>query len=432
MEKRLVDTEYLRSLFVRGDVVAVAVSGGRDSMALLDYLKSSADETGITVKALNVEHGIRGDESVRDSEFVKKYCSEHGIELDCRSVDCIALKQQTGTTLEQAAREARYSFFEQALQSGFCTKVATAHHADDNAETVLLRILRGTGTKGLSGISPKRGGIVRPFLKTTRKQIDQYVENKNIPYVDDATNFAVEADRNFLRNSVIPLLKQRFPSVTESLLRLSENAAEENGFVDSCVPPIECGEGFAVVKLVGQENFVLKRQFEKAFLHLGVYADVEKRHFDLLVSLASSEAATMLNMPHGVVAVKESDGLRFYKNADFEKCEIPFAEGTYEFLGGTIEIRQKTVEDKLYFDFDAVPPTAVVRARRDGDYINKFGGGKKSLGDYLTDKKIPLYLRDRLAVVADGSRVLIVSGVDVSRDVRVTDKTHRVFTLTQK
>ena len=169
MGKDLVDKSYLSSLVSAGSVVAVAVSGGRDSVALLHFLKSVSEELSFEVRAVNVEHGIRGEESVRDSEFVKSLCKSWDISLLTKSVDAPQLKKSEGLTTEEAARILRYGVFAEAISDGFATVVATAHHKSDDAETLLLRIFRGTGIRGLSGISEKSNGVVRPLLKTFSK-----------------------------------------------------------------------------------------------------------------------------------------------------------------------------------------------------------------------------------------------------------------------
>lgn len=431
MGKDLVDKSYLSSLVPAGSVVAVAVSGGRDSVALLHFLKSVSAELSIEVRAVNVEHGIRGEESVRDSEFVKSLCKSWDIPLLSKSVDAPQLKKSEGLTTEEAARILRYEVFAEAISDGFATVVATAHHKSDDAETLLLRILRGTGLRGLTGISEKSNGVVRPLLKTSSEEIDAYVSEHSLPFVTDSTNFSDEADRNFLRNVVLPLLKTRYPKVEDSLLRLSENAKEAEAFLDKCAPePKLDGESVLIEKT--DDKVILRLAFEKAFRALGVYSDVEMRHYRLLENLFSAEVGKELDMPHGVRAVKERGAVRLYFPKELWSGELPFSEGVTETPVGKATVFLKEDGDKIYFDAGKIPAGSVFRTRRAGDFIKKFGGGQKSLQDFLTDKKIPAYLKDRILLVAKGNEVFAVCGVDVSRAVAVDDKTQRVLAINVK
>lgn len=431
MQKDLVDKSYLSSLVGPGSVVAVAVSGGRDSVALLHYLKSSEKQLGLTVKAVNVEHGIRGAESLRDSEFVAGLCKEWNVPLYFERVDAPALKKSENLTTEEAARVLRYKVFSDVVESGFAQVVATAHHKSDDAETLLLRIFRGTGLRGLSGIKDKNNHVVRPLIKTSAEEICDYVSRNRLPYVTDSTNLTDEADRNFLRNTIVPLLKTRYPKVEDNVLRLSENAKEAEAYLDKITPEPEVFGDSAVVKKI-EDKVLLRRAFEKAFRALGVFSDVERRHYKLLEELFDCESGRELDMPHGIKAAKEKDSVRLYLPKPLWNGEIPFCEGETKTPFGEVEIWPKRDGDKIYFDAAKIPEGSVFRTRRAGDYIHKFGGGKKLVQDFLTDKKIPAYLKDRILLVANGSEVLVVCGTDVSASVAVDEKTQRVLSINVK
>ena len=202
--------------FETGRIVGVALSGGRDSVALCHALK----EAGENIVALNVEHGIRGENSLKDSAFVKEFCKERGIKLYSFSVDAPKFASENGYTIEQAARVLRYQVFERAMADGFCDVVALAHHKGDQAETILMRILRGTGTKGLVGMREVNGRYVRPLLSYSREDIDEYIAKNNLPFVEDETNADTSYSRNFLREE-LRRLKERYPDLENSFARLS-------------------------------------------------------------------------------------------------------------------------------------------------------------------------------------------------------------------
>ncbi len=186
-----------------GDTVTVALSGGADSVCLLFLLKESEEELKINVRAAHVEHGIRGEESIGDMEFCKELCEKLGVPLSVKQVDVPAYVKETGKSTEEAARDLRY---EALRETGY--RIALAHHADDNAETMLFQLIRGTAYRGLSGMDPVRGDLIRPLLFATREEIEAYLKEKEQPYCTDSTNADTELSRNKIRHEVIPLLKE--------------------------------------------------------------------------------------------------------------------------------------------------------------------------------------------------------------------------------
>ena len=199
------------SKFVKNNqTIAVALSGGADSVALLHYMLSFSRLYPIKVIALNVEHGIRGEQSKNDTAFVSELCKKLNIELLKYEVDSPAYAKEHKLTIEQAARALRYDCFFDAIKTKKCHKIATAHHLSDNFETVLFNIFRGTGLKGLYGISDDRDNIIRPLLNVSRREIDEYIEKNAIPYVEDSSNKDNNFSRNYLRNEVIPKILEKY------------------------------------------------------------------------------------------------------------------------------------------------------------------------------------------------------------------------------
>ena len=430
LNKLLADTP-----FAKKRVVGVALSGGRDSVALCHALKTA----GENIVAINVEHGIRGENSLRDSEFVKDFCKAQGVKLYSFSVDVPSFAKQNGYTIEQAARILRYRVFDDAIKDGLCDVVALAHHSGDQAETILMRILRGTGTRGLVGMREVSGRYVRPLLDYSREDINAYVESNNLPYVDDETNEDLSYSRNFLRQE-IERIKERYPDVENSFARLSRVALETEEFIDSVLPELTLNDGEVLIKTADCANsFVLKRLVVNAAKLLGVDADVEEKHLNIVVELAQNETGKRVDLSHGLVAHKDVNGIVLSRpNGGETMLEIPFAIRDFDALGVSVERVEGVLDtqlksgEALFADFDKFPVGCVIRARRDGDYIVKFGGGTKSLGDFLTDKKVPLRLRDGLKVVANGSEVFAVFGVEISLKVKIGDGTKNIVKLSVK
>ena len=419
--------------FEKSRVVGVALSGGRDSVALCHALLTA----GENIVAINVEHGIRGERSIADSDFVKDFCEKYGITLYSFSVDVPSYAKEYGYTIEQAARFLRYAKFEEAIESGLCDVIALAHHGGDQAETILMRILRGTGTAGLVGMKELRGRYVRPLLHYTRVDIDEYIKANGLSYVEDETNADETYTRNFLRGE-IARIKARYKDLEKSFERLSKNADEIEEYVESVLPKIDVKDGEMLIKTVDCVNsFVLKRLVLKGAKALGVGQDVEEKHLEAVVALASGENGKMLNLAHGLVAVKDENGIvLFVSQGEILQIEKPFSFGCREDFGVNIEeiesISEAELKDgkALYIDVDKLPKGAVLRRRRDGDFIKKFGGGRKTLGDFLTDKKVALRTRDSLVVIAKQSEVFAVFGVDVSRVVKVDENSKNIAKLT--
>ncbi len=417
-------------------VVGVALSGGRDSIALCHVIK----EAGESVVAINVEHGIRGEASKQDSEFVADFCKERGIKLYSFSVDAPTYAKKNGKTIEQSARILRYEVFDECLNEGICDVIALAHHADDQAETILMRILRGTGTKGLVGMREVSGRFVRPLLSYSRDDINEYVKAHDLAYVEDETNADLTYSRNFLR-AELERIKSRYPDLENSFARLSRVACETEEFLDSVLPKPTLKDGEVYISSADCENqFVLKRLLLKACEMLGVSQDIEEKHLFAVVELAKNEAGKRLYLSHGIVAHKDAIGIVITRENLADKTDeicVPFAIGEFENAGVIIVPAKKVVKDEtkagvLFADLDKIPDGALIRTRRDGDFICKFGGGTKSVGDFLTDKKIPLRTRDSLRVLAKGREVYAIFGVEISAKVKVDEGTKHIVKLLTK
>lgn len=420
-----------------GATVAVATSGGCDSMALLHYLYEASAKDGFKVVALNVEHGIRGEESLRDTEFVKKYCADNAIKLLCYAADCPKKSSEDKLSLEEAARILRYECFYDALKSGKCDFVATAHHSRDNAESVLFNLFRGTGVKGLSGIR-NRGAIIRPFIKVSKEEIENYAKAHGVPFVTDSTNLSDEPTRNFIRLNVLPRIREIFPDAEKSIGKLSDLAAEQSAYIEKQANALITETENGVKIQLPADDVLVKAAAITAFKICGIAKDWEKVHADDVLSLVKKQTGKKIILPRNVVARRDYDGLSIYKVTTNEfsrsQSEIPFGLGEREFCGRRVKITQTPLPQDLksgfFLDGDKLPRDAVIRTRRNGDVFEKFGGGTKKLGDYLTDKKIPSDERDSLPLIASGNVVYAIFGVAVSQKVKTDDSTVRSLKIT--
>lgn len=422
-------------------LIALAVSGGSDSMAMAEWFRQNRPLESFVI--LNIDHHIRGEESRADSEFVENYAKQHGIKYYHYDVDAVGFSRQNGYTLEQAARILRHQIFEQACVE-YAYAVATAHHQGDQAESVFMHIARGSGLDGLVGMSCFDGHIIRPLIDTSKQEIMQFIAKNNVQYREDSTNADNDFSRNYIRQVVFPIICQKYENFPQNLIKLSNRAREYADFIDQHTPALVMQDNSVQCDLKGKHLVVQAEMLRRAFSLLGVTADVEERHIKLLLSFAQKQGGGSLDMPYDTIAYNEKGALVLAKKSDYPMVEYPFAEGVFE-LGGFEVIVQKVdyncflnkaesaVEqnafNELYLSLDD-PCKVVLRLRKNGDKIAKFGGGSKSLGDFLTDKKVPLRLKERLPIVAQENNVLCACGVDISSTVKVQSTSRNIYKIT--
>lgn len=396
----------------------LAVSGGADSMVMLHMFASLSPRPDFSVVTVN--HNIRA-EAHRDCDFVENYCN--ALNVVCRKVfvDVPLYAEEHNLSTETAARILRYG----VLDCQDCDYVCLAHHAGDNAETVLMHILRGSGAQGATGIRPSNGKYLRPLLDMSKEQIEQYARLNKVPYVNDVTNDETKYTRNFIRHNVLPLLKRLNPNAEQNIARFAENIAEDCGFLESLadISQVEFGAGYARIpkELFNLPKPVMYRTVIKVFNRLNVYKDIEKAHINALLDLANGVGGRRINLPFGFVATNDYDFVTIERSQNIPSAdfEIPFAEGKAVTPLGIVEISKTQKDGALMFDYDKIPKGAVLRLKREGDVFTKFGGGSKSLKKYLIDKKIPQRLRSGLVLVASGNEIYIICGVEISNKVKV-------------
>lgn len=399
----------------------LAVSGGVDSMTMLHMFSSLSPRPDFCVVTVN--HNIR-DNAQSDCDFVENYCKKLNVKCRTVFVDVPAYAKENKISEETAARILRY----QALDGEPCDFICLAHHMGDNAETVLMHILRGSGSNGACGIRTQKGKYVRPLLDMTREQILEYAAKNNVPYVHDSTNDETKYTRNFIRLNVLPSLKKLNPNAERNIARFAENVAEDCDYLDSLadVSSVEFAPMLAriPIALLRQPKPVSQRIIYKVFNRLGVYKDIEKTHITALIDLARGNGGRQVNLPFGFVAVCDYDFVTIEQsyNTLVDEFEIPFATGKIVTPIGIVEVGKTESKNALRFDLNKLPDGCVFRLKRQGDTFTKFGGGTKQLKKYLIDKKIPQRLRERLLLIANGSEVYAICGVEISDKIKTDDK----------
>ncbi len=417
----------LKGLVSPEQTVICAVSGGADSVAMLHILLSVSRELDLRIEAAHFNHRLRGAESDRDEAFVRSLCEKWNIPLHLGSADVAARAEQTGESIEEAARKLRYAFFESLNKT-----VATAHTADDNLETVLLNLLRGTSLKGLCGIPEKRGSIIRPMLGVTRAEIECYLEQNELSHVEDSTNAENDCVRNRLRHQVVPLLKEENPSLSESILRmsalLSQDEAYLQGLADEALLRAKDESGYRCCELVQLPEALRTRAVRTMLssIHVPKLSASHIHAVDRLLFSADPSAA--VSLPGGFLAAREYDRLLVQPETapdSFQPVQLPL-NGSVRIPELSLLVQTQFIEKydpgEKYFStflcrYDMIDKikSLQIRPRATSDCIT-LPAGKRSLKKLFIDRKIPLSRRALIPVITDGSQILAVYSVGVSAD----------------
>lgn len=387
-----------------GDRVVCAVSGGADSVALLFALYLLKEKLDITLEAAHFNHHLRGEESQRDEAFVAELCDRYEIPLHIGGGVITPGKKG----LEAAARDARYAFF-----SRIPGKIATAHTADDNAETVLMHLVRGTGLKGLGGITPIHGNVIRPMLKVTRQDVESFLEEWCLSHIEDSSNETDAFLRNRIRHHVMPLLKKENPRIAENLSQMALRLRQDEEFLSeqansTTLPPVES---------LKRMPKALRNRALEAFLKENGVKEPEDSHITLAESLLFSEKpSARASFPGGVTIAREYDRLVCLpEKTELEETVLPCpGEVLLPGLRITCEPASEMVNTPETF---TVCPVGEIRlrSRKSGDSI-RLSGGSKSLKKLFIDRKIPAAQRQQIPVICDEKGILGVYSIGANWD----------------
>lgn len=385
-----------------GDHVVCAVSGGADSMALLWSMYLLESKLQIHLSAAHFNHRLRGAESDRDEAFVRKFCADYSIPLAVGSGTVVP--GQKG--LEAAAREARYDFF-RTLPG----KIATAHTCDDNAETVLLHLVRGTGLKGLGAIPPVSGNLIRPMLLVSRQDVEAFLDEYHIPHIEDSSNSTDTFLRNRIRHNVMPLLKAENPKLSQNLSRMALLLRQDEAVLEAQA------QAACTVSQLRQLPPSVRTRAIVSFLKSGGIPEPEKRHIALAQQLVFSDnPSARADFPGGITVSRVYDRLEILRAQDaLPPITLPESGcviwGDWEVIcSPAAEIIQSPTV------FTLCPAGRItLRPRQSGDTI-RLNCGTKSLKRLFIDRRIPASLRDRIPVLTDCRGILGICGIGTHLD----------------
>ena len=437
----------------RGDVVLAAVSGGVDSVVLLDTLIRLAEELDFELHVGHVDHGLRGDASRADAGFVERLASSFDVPFACAKVEPGMLDRHRKLGPEGAAREARRDLLIQLAKRTGAAKIALGHSASDRAETVLHRLVRGTGPRGLRGIGPVNAPFIRPLIRLQRSEILRYAEQRGLEWCEDESNADVRFTRNRLRHRVLPELEQINPRAAEAILRASDLIEDEHQIAKNRIatlldrirleeePDRSTLDRKAFSEISRPEQRLLLREAIRSAR--GDLRGIEHTHVEAIRDLIGSDRANgELCLPRLRVRVEREALILtaqvsvptgpWSMTAEVGKTEIPEAGLALSLARADRGHRDLSTQDAWteVADEDRIVYPLIVRSRRDGDRFSPLGLGQETkLKDFLINEKVSPSEQDRLALLCDQERVLWVIGLRLSHDVRVTDETKRVLLM---
>lgn len=457
--QRVEETICEYNMISSGDKVLVAVSGGADSVCMFHVLNELKSKMEFSVICAHLNHCLRGEAADSDERFVKELCREYEVPFFSKCVDVAELAGLRKLTLEEAGRIARYEFFDEISQMENVTKIATAHNKNDNAETVLMRIIRGTGIDGLKGIAYVRDGkIIRPVLDISRAEIEGYCAENKLSFCTDSTNSENDYTRNRIRNELIPYLKKEFNvRIDDSLCRLAKNAADDSEFLNNYARrffnrvgnplPGKRPVTLHIDSLKMVETSIAARVIRIAASEAQPGIKLEKKHVDDVLDLMSKNTGAEVALPQELKASVQYGWISFFGKEDQRRIAYEndsfFAEVVrgqtvfVESLNKNIRLHLEDAKEykckinETALDYDKIAGQMLfLRSRREGDRIVWFPDGKtKKIKNILIDDKIPQSDRNKIPLLCTGAEVLAIVGSRVSEKYKVTNETREALVI---
>ncbi len=424
---------FLDTYDLNGKKLLVGFSGGYDSLCLLNIVK----ELGYNVTAIHLNHNWRGDESLRDEDFCRKFCCDNTIDFYCEKLP------DTVPHTETAAREARYKFFEKCIEKFGADAILTAHNLDDLAETLIYRILKGTGITGLNGIAENRGNFYRPLIDIKREEIENYCNKKRLKPINDSSNNDTKYRRNFIRHKLLPLIAEINENYTHALKNLAESAKETSELVREYMDKIKEETGNSTQKFIKlgkpAQNYLIHEYFIKNNLEYDRKKITEIVEF--INKNSESKSGKKGSVTKGLWIFANSEKFEFIteSNDTYREVEISH-EGEFEFDEYIFTMKPycKTVnefpKDKDMTAFIELSDiNFTLRYRKNGDIIHPLGtAGSKKLKKYFNDKKIPNHEKGSIPLLCNGNEVLWAAGIGLSEKIKVVRTSTHVLKLVKK
>lgn len=401
-----------------GELVLCALSGGADSAAMTDWLWRQRQRLGIRVAAAHFIHGLRPGDAGRERELVEDFCRARQIPLQVGQGDTRAYCSRHGCGEEEGARALRYAFLQQCADALGAQRIATAHHLEDNAETVLLNLCRGTGLNGLGGIPPVRGRLIRPMLFVTRDEIEKYLAQNHIRYVEDPSNGDESYARNRLRHRVTPQLRAINTQALRHIADAAASARQDAAYLDQVAQDFAEDKGrggfMAADELAGAAPAIALRAVQLLYRQAGGATVLTAAQRRAVLALCTGGPSGRVDLPQGIVARRVYEALRFEKPAarQVPPPQQELQAGAWVRWGAyaiALDPAEEAAGRVYRFAADALAPPLTVRARREGDSI-LLRGHHRSIKKWMIEQKIPAHLRGVIPLVCDKKGVVLIAG----------------------
>lgn len=455
MYKKVMSYIKDNNLIKSGDKVLVALSGGPDSVCLLNILYNLKAELNIEVGAAHLNHLLRDKDAFEDEEYVKTLCKSLDIPCFVKRVDINKYSKDKKMSSEMAGREARYNFFDDIVKDEGYTKIATAHNANDQAETILFRLMRGSGIEGLCGIKVRRDKIIRPILCLSRKEVEEYIEINNLKPRIDKTNFEKIYNRNKIRLDMIPYIKENFnEDIIQTLNRMSVLLQKDNEFIENSARSfyekhcIEQSDYFIIKKeMFDNKEAVVTRVIRYALTNFSkTHYDFEMKHIYEICNLAKNNSGKTIDLPNKIYAENIYGDIYIKERININNIDVKqeIVVNKNEINGKKIFFDNENIEFSLlkndsnldlnqnnlikYFDFDKINDSISLRKRKNGDKIIPLGmKGSKKIKDLFIDMKVPKEERDCIPLLCFDENISWIVGIRVSEEYKITNKTKNIL-----
>lgn len=419
MNNKVLKTVKKYNMLSKGDRVLIGVSGGADSIALLEFFVSVKEKYDLDICVAHIEHGIRGEDSVNDAEFVENYCKKLGVNFYLKTIDAPNLAKKAKMGVEEYSRMARYDFFNTIE----CDKIATAHNLTDNIETLLFRLARGTGLKGACSIPAVRGKIIRPFIEVSSGEIRKWCNDNNIPYRVDCTNSDSAYSRNLIRLEILPLFEKLNANYQDNIENFISDVNEDYAFIDDYVksiyPKIVKNNEIDLPKLNELDLSVKKRILIMFFDENGY--SLNRIHLQSVIDITLKSGKSQIK--ENIFAISAKGKIRIAKFNDLNKKD--------EFVTKILnidEFKDKNID--FYCDCDKIVGNIIIRAKQAGDRIKPAGRNvSKTLKKLFNESAYPIEKRDKKIVVCDDFGIVGVIGLCADERVKVDCNTAKILTI---
>ena len=426
--ERVANRNKKESLVENGDRIVVGFSGGPDSVFLVEMLLKLKEKIDFDIVLVHVNHLLRGEEAQRDEDFSINYGKSKGLKVFARKINITSLGKEKGLSLEEAGREARYSFYKEVLEKSNSNKIALAHNKDDQIETFMFRLTRGTGLSGLEGIATKRDRYIRPISEIYKSEIVNYLDENNISYCIDSTNLENEFTRNSIRIDLIPFIEKRYnPKFKDKIFSLIEEIRDINIFIEKEIEQFSYNETINIESILKFPKSIRGKILSKYLYKYGL--EVNRKKISLIESILEKGGSQEISLDSQYILKKEYNILKIQKinliknNIEEVTFTIPNKIKYGDYIIEAEYVERGEQNKNCFYTNLKLGDTLIVRGRKDGDKIIPTGmKGEKKLKEIFINEKIGKEKRDSIPLIVHNDNIVWIAGVRGNEKYNSTEK----------